>query len=133
MKGLGSLITSSILSHQCNRIKINVYIVLWTSHVALGKEPTGRCRRRKRCEFDPWIGKIPWRRAQQSTPVFLPRESHGQRSLQRVHGVAKSQTRLKQLSLHTCLLPYNKQDHSLLVGYSSVFFFFFLLPYFFEG
>ena len=31
----------------------------------------------------PWvnIGKIPWRRAWQSTPIFLPGESHGQRSL----------------------------------------------------
>ena len=28
-----------------------------------------------------WVGKIPWRRAWQPTPVFLPRESHGQRSL----------------------------------------------------
>ena len=24
--------------------------------------------------FDPWIGKIPWRRAGQPTPVFLPGE-----------------------------------------------------------
>ena len=31
--------------------------------------------------FDPWVGKIPWRRAWLPTPVFLPRESHGQRSL----------------------------------------------------
>ena len=31
--------------------------------------------------FDPWAGKIPWRRAQQSTPVFLLGEFHGQRSL----------------------------------------------------
>ena len=31
-------------------------------------------------EFNPWIGKTPWRRAWQPTPVFLPRESHGQRS-----------------------------------------------------
>ena len=31
--------------------------------------------------FDPWVGKIPWRRARQSIPVFLPGESHGQRSL----------------------------------------------------
>ena len=40
-----------------------------------GKEPTGQCRRYKRCRFNPWVGKIPWRRAQQSTPVFLPGES----------------------------------------------------------
>ena len=31
--------------------------------------------------FDPWIRKIPWRRKQQPTPVFLPREFSGQRSL----------------------------------------------------
>ena len=28
--------------------------------------------------FDPWVGKIPWRRVWQPTPVFLPGESHGQ-------------------------------------------------------
>ena len=30
--------------------------------------------------FDPWVRKIHWRRAWQSTPVFLPGASHGQRS-----------------------------------------------------
>ena len=29
----------------------------------------------------PWVGKIPWRKKWQPTPVFLPGESHGQRSL----------------------------------------------------
>ena len=48
---------------------------------ASGKEPTCQCRRCKRCGFDPWVGKIPWRRTWQPTPVFLPGESHGQRSL----------------------------------------------------
>ena len=46
-----------------------------------GKEPACQCRRLKREGFDPWVGKIAWRRAQQPTPVFLPGESHGQRSL----------------------------------------------------
>ena len=31
--------------------------------------------------FNPWAGKILWRRKWQPTPAFLPRESHGQRSL----------------------------------------------------
>ena len=31
--------------------------------------------------LDPWVGKIPWRREWQPTPVFSPGESHGQRSL----------------------------------------------------
>ena len=34
-----------------------------------------------RCRFDPWVRKIPWRRTWQLTPVFLPGESHGQKSL----------------------------------------------------
>ena len=34
-----------------------------------------------RREFDPWVRKIPWRRAWQPTPVFLPGESPGQRNL----------------------------------------------------
>ena len=43
-----------------------------------GKESA--CQRR-RCGFDPWAGKIPWKRKCQPTPVFLPGKSHGQRSL----------------------------------------------------
>ena len=39
------------------------------------KEPACQCRRHKRPGFEPWVGKIPWRRAWQSTPVFLPGES----------------------------------------------------------
>ena len=43
-----------------------------------GKEPICQCRR---CGLDPWVGKIPWRRKWQPTPIFLPGKSHGQRSL----------------------------------------------------
>ena len=46
-----------------------------------GKGSSCQCRRPRRCECNPWVRKIPWRRKWQSTPVFLPRESHGQRSL----------------------------------------------------
>ena len=35
----------------------------------------------KRHGFDPGVGKIPWRRTWEPTVVFLPGESHGQRSL----------------------------------------------------
>ena len=48
---------------------------------ANGKELSYQCRRCKRCEFDLWVRKIPWRRAWQPTPVFLPGESHKQKSL----------------------------------------------------
>ena len=48
---------------------------------ASGKEPACQCKRDKRWGFDPRVGKIPWRRAWQPTPVFFAGESHGQRSL----------------------------------------------------
>ena len=73
-----------------------------------GKEPTCQCRRHEkpttRWGFDLWVKKIPWRRAEQLTPVFLLGESHAQRSLwATVHGVAKSRTLRKQLSTHKML------------------------------
>ena len=49
--------------------------------------------------FDPWVGKISWRRRQQPTPVFLPEESNGQRSLAG-YSVTWVQTRLTRLSMH---------------------------------
>ena len=48
---------------------------------ACGKDPAWKYRRHKICEFNPWVGKIPWRREWQPTPVFLPGKFHGQRSL----------------------------------------------------
>ena len=43
-----------------------------------GKESACQCGK---CEFDPWVRKIPWRRKWQPTPVFLPGKSHRQRGL----------------------------------------------------
>ena len=57
-----------------------------------GKESTCQHRRQG---FDPWVGKIPWRRKWQPTPVFLPRKSHGQRTWRAAaRGVTKSWTQL---------------------------------------
>ena len=39
------------------------------------KEPECQCGRHKRHRLDPWVGKIPWRRACQPSPVFLAGES----------------------------------------------------------
>ena len=46
-----------------------------------GKESACQCRRYRRQGFDLWVGKIPWKREWQPTLVFMPGESHGQRSL----------------------------------------------------
>ena len=43
-----------------------------------GKEPACQFKRHR---FNPWSGKIPWRRKWQPTPVLLPKKSHGERSL----------------------------------------------------
>jgi len=40
-----------------------------------------QCRNHRRCRFNIWVRKILWRRAQQSTPVFFPGESHEQKIL----------------------------------------------------
>ena len=73
--------------------------------------------------IDPWVWKIPWRRAWQPTPVFLPGESHGQRSLgATVQRVAKSWTQLKGLRIHT-LTGDNRGDlnmNCLLDSYINV-------------
>ena len=60
-----------------------------------GKESTCQC---KRLGFSPWVGKILRRKAWQRTSVFLSGESHRQRSLVIVHGVAKESDRTEWLS-----------------------------------
>ena len=68
---------------------------------ASGSEPACQCRRHRSHGFNPWVGKIPWRRAWQPTPVFLPGESQDRGAWWAlVHRIAKSWTGLKWLSVH---------------------------------
>ena len=65
--------------------------------------------------FDPWVGKIPWRKKWQSTPVFLPGKSLRQRSLAVYSSWGcKSQTQLRRLNHH------HKPDKELAEGYPRV-------------
>ena len=61
---------------------LNIY-PRWASQVALVvNNPLANIRDvRERCRFNPWVRKTPWRRARQPTPVFLPGDSHGWKSL----------------------------------------------------
>ena len=61
-----------------------------------GKESACQCRRHKRCRFNLWVGKIPWSRKWQRTPIFLPGKFYRPRSL--AAKITKSQT---LLSMHT--------------------------------
>ena len=45
------------------------------------KAPAYQCHRHRRCSFSPWVRMIPWKGAQHPTPIFLPGECYGQRSL----------------------------------------------------
>ena len=72
---------------------------------ASSKGPTCQCRRQKRCGFSPWVGKIPWRKAQQPTPVFLPGESHGQRSLAGYSPQDHTELDMAEVIQHICMHP----------------------------
>ena len=56
-------------------------------HSSVGKNICLQCRRPG---YNPWVGNIPWHRKWQPTPVFLPGESHGQKTWKViVHGIAR--------------------------------------------
>ena len=55
-----------------------MYIYTWSFLVA---QMVKNLPAMQETSFSPWVGRIPWRRAWQSTPVFLPKEFHGQRTL----------------------------------------------------
>ena len=65
----------------------------------------------KRHSFNPWVGKISWRRKRHPTPVFLPREFHGRRSLvgYSPQGRKKSRTRPSYFTFTFTFLPKSKR------------------------
>ena len=66
----------------------------------LGGSHSKVCLQCRRPGFNPWVGKIPWKRKWQPTPVFLPGKSYGQRSLSgHSPSVAKNQTTTEQVIL----------------------------------
>ena len=96
----------SFLQHRNLKASIlwhSVFFMVWASQGALVIKNLPANAGDIKDRFDPWIGKIPWRRKWQSTPVFLPKQFHGQRSLAG-YRITKSRTRLKWLSTaHTSL------------------------------
>ena len=67
----------------------------------------GTCKRRG---LHTWVGKIPWRRAWQSTPVSLPGESHGQRSLAGYNPQSCTESDTAEATEHACMY-YQKGIH----------------------
>ena len=56
----------------------------------------------KKCRFDSWVGKIPWRRAWPPSLVFLPGESHGQKSLAGYCPWNHKESDMTEATEHTC-------------------------------
>ena len=71
---------SNILSHFFFLKKVIISIPIF-QRASLVAQMVKICLQCRRCRFDPWFGKIPWRRERLPTPVFLPGEFHGQRNL----------------------------------------------------
>ena len=86
----------------------SLIVVVRISKIILNNSGACQCRRLR---FNPWIGKIPGRRKWQPTPVFLPGESHGWRSLAGYSlGGHRESDRTEWLinsddSGHSCLIP----------------------------
>ena len=69
------------------------------------KNPPANAGDNKRHVFDPWVGKILWRRAWKPIPVFLPRESHGQRRLIGYSPWGRKESDTTEATKHSTLLP----------------------------
>ena len=88
----------------------------------LAATAAGLCLQCRRPAFNPWVGKIPWRRKWQPTAVLLPWKSHERRSLVQattIHGVAKSRARLSDFTFFhfPVLLAGKSQGQRILEGY----------------
>ena len=65
------------------------------------KELTCQCRRHRRRGFDPWVGKIPWRRAWQLTSVFLPGEPPWKEKSARLQSIGSQRVRHDSATKYT--------------------------------
>ena len=77
-------ITPIMLLLICKQIEVlafNRTWKLWLPRCLSGKESACQCKRSKRRRLHPWLGKIPWSRKWQPSPVLLPGKSNGQKSL----------------------------------------------------
>ena len=80
-KGHQPLLHGLDLFHKLISFDLN-HVDLWSSEVVLVvKNWAASAGDLREVSSNPWVGKIPWRRKWEPTPVFLPREFHGQRSL----------------------------------------------------
>ena len=88
-------------------IQINVQLAFLSWGFPGSSESPCQWRSHRRHGFYPWVGKIPWRRAWQPTPVFLPGESHGQKSLAGYSPRGCKEVDTKEATQHAGILPFS--------------------------
>ena len=101
---------------------LSLWVSAWVSGLrsgAGGKEPTYQCRRLKRCGFDLWVRKISWRRKWQLTPILAWRVSWTEEPCQLQSMGLQSQTRLKWLSVHSCMQEFQPICKSIMLPVST--------------
>ena len=101
----------------CWGLNPHLAVCFWATLIAIKGYPCGLVvknlpanARDARDGFDPWVGKIPWRRKWQPAPVFLPGGSHGQRSLVDYSPWGHQESDITEKWEHTC---YNKMGKLL--------------------
>ena len=100
-----------LYTHEYTCAYIHTYMCIYTSTVHGASLATQMVKNPPAMQdtWDhPWIGKIPWRRKQQPTPIFLLRKSHGQRSL-----VGYSPWRRKEADTTERLTQYKDYIHDV--------------------
>ena len=78
-----------------------------------------KLKKKKRHRFNSWVRKIPWRRVWQSTPGFLPGESHGQRSLEGYSSQGHKESDKNDITQHRGQKSKIRVSVSGLVSYST--------------
>ena len=91
--------------------KLAASLLRWLS----GKEFSCRCRRHRGCGFDPWVGKIPWRRKWLPTTVCLLGKFHGQRSPVGYSPGGPKQSDTENTCMHVTLFS-TKKYHKMFSG-----------------
>ena len=91
----------------------------WLPRWLRGKDSPCQWRRFKRLQFNPCVGKIPWRRKWQPIPVFLPGKSHGQRSLVSYSSWGHKEPNMTEHPCtphtHMAIHPHTHRSHYLLL------------------
>ena len=70
------------------------------------------CLQCRRLRFDPWVGKISWWREWTPTPIFLPRKSHRQESLEGYSPWYCKGSDMTECLTHTCTYTHTHTKHN---------------------